>query len=117
MQEEREIRVVLYDGSEVIMNTEERVIFQAPRPGAIPLSVDADTVFDDVLITLNNANRQLTEKDGTIGSNAKLIEWIKSEMEAMGAPPAYSYQVGIYHGMERVLKKIENGEVDTAIEV
>lgn len=66
MKEEREIRTVLHDGSEVIMNTEERVIFQSSRPGAIPLSVDADTVFDDVLITLDQANQQLTEKDTTI---------------------------------------------------
>lgn len=40
----------------------------------------------------------------------ELADWIKAEMEAMGTPPAYSYQVGIYHGMEKVLKKIESGE-------
>lgn len=82
--------------------------------------------------------QQLTEKDATIKlleekysaslligtkyaedadrlrySLESLTEWIRSKMESMGKPPAYSYQVGVYHGMEQVLKKIESGEVDT----
>ncbi|WP_199925377.1 hypothetical protein [Paenibacillus bouchesdurhonensis] len=45
----------------------------------------------------------------------ELAEWIRNEMKSMGTPPAYSYQVGIYHGMEKVLKQIENGEFDLSV--
>lgn len=41
------------------------------------------------------------------------VKWIKETMKSMGTPPAYSYRVGIYHGMEKVLKKIESGKFDT----
>lgn len=41
------------------------------------------------------------------------VKWIRSKMESMGKPPAYSYQMGKYHGMERVLNEIESGKFDT----
>ncbi|MNJ32050.1 hypothetical protein D3C77_267050 [compost metagenome] len=59
---EREIRVVLHDGSEVIMNTGDKVLYQASKPGAIPLAVDADTIADDLILTLeqkDEENKQL----------------------------------------------------------
>ncbi|MNJ78653.1 hypothetical protein D3C77_764570 [compost metagenome] len=43
---------------------------------------------------------------------AALVEWIKEWMDAIGTPPAFSYQVGIYHGMQRVLEQIEAGKFD-----
>ncbi len=63
---EREIRALLHDGSEVIMNTGDKVLFQASTPGAMPLAVDADTIADDLLLTLEQANQQLTEKEEII---------------------------------------------------
>ncbi|GIO83500.1 hypothetical protein J25TS5_04320 [Paenibacillus faecis] len=39
-----------------------------------------------------------------------LTEWIRTTMKSMGKPKAYSYRVGVYHGMKRVLEKIESGE-------
>lgn len=65
MTPEREIRVVLLDGSEVIMNTGDRVLYQASRPGAIPLSIDADGIIDDVLAALEESQQTI--------ANAKLI--------------------------------------------
>ncbi|ASA25409.1 hypothetical protein [Paenibacillus donghaensis] len=56
---EREIKVTLLDGSEVLMNTGDRVLFQASRPGAIPLAVEADTIMDDMLLALEDAHNQL----------------------------------------------------------
>lgn len=47
--EEREIRVTLLDGTIAIMNTGDRVLFQAAHPKAIPLTIDADSLIDDVL--------------------------------------------------------------------
>lgn len=61
--QEREIRVTLLDGSEVIMNTGDRVLFQASRAGAIPLTVDADTIADDLLKALEEAQQQLVSKN------------------------------------------------------
>jgi len=49
--------------------------------------------------------------EGAIDKTA-LCEWIKEWMDAMGTPPAFSYQVGIYHGMQRVLKQVEAGKFD-----
>lgn len=49
--------------------------------------------------------------EGAIDKKA-LTEWIRSAMDAMGTPPAYSYRVGIYHGMEKVLKQVEAGKFD-----
>lgn len=42
-----------------------------------------------------------------------LTEWIRTTMKSMGNPKAYSQQVGFYHGMKHVLKKIESGKFDT----
>ncbi|MEK4196173.1 hypothetical protein NYE59_24050 [Paenibacillus sp. FSL L8-0323] len=56
--QEREIRVNLLDGSEVIMNTGDRVLFQASSPWAIPLSVDTDTIIDDVLAALEESQQE-----------------------------------------------------------
>ncbi|AIQ68694.1 hypothetical protein [Paenibacillus graminis] len=61
MTPEREIRVNLLDGSEVIMNTGDRVLFQASRPGAIPLSVEAELIVDDLLAALEEAQQQIKE--------------------------------------------------------
>ncbi|KGE18447.1 hypothetical protein [Paenibacillus wynnii] len=61
MTPERELRAILLDGSEVIMNTGDKVLFQASRPGAIPLSVDADTIIDDVLAALKEAQQDVEE--------------------------------------------------------
>lgn len=63
MAEEREIRVVLHDGSEVIMNTGDRVLFQASRQGAIPLSVEADLIADDLIITLAEKDAALRKAE------------------------------------------------------
>ncbi len=41
-----------------------------------------------------------------------LLAWIENEMESMGPLPAYSYRVGIYHGMKKVLTEIECGQFD-----
>lgn len=38
------------------------------------------------------------------------VKWIKETMKSMGNPKAYSQQVGFYHGLKHVLKKIESGE-------
>lgn len=41
-----------------------------------------------------------------------LVDWIKTEMDSLGTPSAYSYKIGIYHGLQKVLKKIEgDGEM------
>lgn len=61
MTPEREIRVTLLDGSEVIMNTGDRVLFQASRPEAIPLSIDAETIIDDVLAALEDTEHRNTK--------------------------------------------------------
>lgn len=47
----------------------------------------------------------------------KIESWIESEMSSMGALEAYSYHVGIYHGMQIVLKKIKSGTFDESPEV
>ncbi|MEK3770074.1 hypothetical protein MKY14_16100 [Paenibacillus sp. FSL R5-0887] len=56
--QEREIRVNLLDGSEVIMNTGDRVLFQASSPGAIPLSIDPEIIMDDVLAALEESQQE-----------------------------------------------------------
>lgn len=53
----------------------------------------------------------MTDSPEVIDKTA-LVEWIKDAMDAMGRPSAFSYQVGIYHGMQRVLKQIEAGKFD-----
>ncbi|MDN4069960.1 hypothetical protein QYF50_18825 [Paenibacillus vini] len=112
MKEEREIKVVLYDGSEVIMNTEERVIFHAPRQGAIPLSVDADTVFDDVLITLEQANQQLTEKDATINALREALNDAKDSIQVIDAHGERPWEVTKYCGLAIELIEEALGEGD-----
>lgn len=79
---EREIRVLLHDGSEVIMNTGDRVLYQASKPGAVPLAVDADTIADDLLLTMEQANQQLTEKDATIKELEQQVKKWKSLAES-----------------------------------
>lgn len=55
---ERTIKVKLLDGSIVTMNTEERVISYQLAEQMIPLTTDADSVFDDVLAALEEAQQQ-----------------------------------------------------------
>lgn len=59
---ERTIKVTLLDGSIVTMNTEERVIGWQSSEQMIPLTTDADSVFDDVLAALEETERQLSGK-------------------------------------------------------
>lgn len=84
-----------------------KILTAIPRNPNEPVNMVHGVVAPHALRRAIEAEHQLTN----------ISEWIRSEMEAMGTPPAFSYQVGIYHGMEKVLKKIESGEVDTAIEV
>ncbi|MFD3261884.1 hypothetical protein ACE3MQ_25110 [Paenibacillus lentus] len=74
MKEEREIRVTLHDGSEVVFNTGDRVLFQASTPGAIPLAVDADTIADDLLLTLEQANQKLSANSAAIQGLRELLK-------------------------------------------
>lgn len=61
-----------------------------------------------------NTLNLLNDKAGEIKQLRKALDsltlWIRNKMKSMGAPPAFSYKVGIYHGMEKVLKKIESSE-------
>lgn len=49
----------LLDGTEVLRSPEDRVLFQRTSSDAMPITVDADTVIDDVLDTLHETNRQI----------------------------------------------------------
>ena len=59
MKEERNIKVKLHDGSIIQMHTEERIIGHQLHEDALEIVVDPDAVFDDVLITLEKANKQI----------------------------------------------------------
>jgi NTP pyrophosphatase (non-canonical NTP hydrolase) len=48
-------------------------------------------------------------------SQQKLIKWIQTEMDSMGKLEAYSYKVGIYHGMQKVLKEIQSGKFNDEV--
>lgn len=58
---EREIRSILHDGTEVVFNTGDRVIFQASRIGGIPLTVDPEGIVDDLILTLEQRNKKIAE--------------------------------------------------------
>lgn len=62
---ERTIKVTLLDGSIVTMNTEERVISYQLAEQMIPLTTDADSVFDDVLAALEEAQQQAKKWEET----------------------------------------------------
>lgn len=49
----------LLDGTEVLRSPEDRVLFQRTSSEAMPITVDADTVIDDVLDTLKEANSKI----------------------------------------------------------
>lgn len=58
---EREIRSVLHDGTQVVFNTGDRVIFQASRPGGMPLAIDPDSIVDDLIISLEQKDQRIAE--------------------------------------------------------
>lgn len=58
---EREIRSTLHDGTEVVFNTGDRVLFLAARPGGMPLTTDPESLYDDLVLTLE-------QRDATIES-------------------------------------------------
>ncbi|MNJ58706.1 hypothetical protein D3C77_543550 [compost metagenome] len=60
MKEEREIRSILHDGTEVVFNTGDRVLFQASRPEGMPLAIDADSLVDDLILTLEQKDETIT---------------------------------------------------------
>lgn len=62
---EREIRSMLHDGTEVVFNTGDRVIFQATRRGGMPLAVEPDTIVDDLILSLE-------KKDVVCGNDRRL---------------------------------------------
>lgn len=51
----------LLDGSEVLWAEEERVLFHRTSPEAIPLTIDADSVLDDLLEVIEKQDRELIE--------------------------------------------------------
>lgn len=59
MTKEREIRSILHDGTEVVYNTDDRVLFLAARPGGMPLTTDPESLYDDLVLTLE-------QRDATI---------------------------------------------------
>ncbi|WP_336078546.1 hypothetical protein [Paenibacillus sp. 203] len=61
----------LLDGSEVLWAEEERVLFHRASPESMPLTTDADGVFEDLLALVDSLQQQLAERDRTI---AKLHE-------------------------------------------
>lgn len=65
--EEREIRSVLHDGTEVVFNTGDRVLFQASRPGGMPLTIDADSLVDDLILTLEQRDATIRELQEAAG--------------------------------------------------
>lgn len=58
---EREIRSVLHDRSEVVFDTGERIVFVAARPGGIPLAVDPDSIVDDLIISLEQKDKEIAK--------------------------------------------------------
>ncbi|AWV35183.1 hypothetical protein [Paenibacillus odorifer] len=82
--QEREIRVNLLDGSEVIMNTGDRVLLQASSPGAIPLSVVPETIIDDVLAALEESQQQKVtlkeELEDKINESNEFYKWWQEEV-------------------------------------
>ncbi|MGF6356144.1 hypothetical protein ABIE27_004059 [Paenibacillus sp. 4624] len=49
----------LVDGTEVLRSPEDRVLFQRISSEGMPLTVDAETIIDDVLDTLKETNSQI----------------------------------------------------------
>lgn len=58
---EREIRSLLHDGTEVVFNTGDRVVFQATRQGGMPLAVEPDTIVDDLILSLEQKDKELAK--------------------------------------------------------
>lgn len=52
---ERDIEIILHDGTELIYNTEERIIYRKLKQDGIGLLVDAESIADDLIITIDNA--------------------------------------------------------------
>lgn len=80
---ERKIKVTLLDGSIVTMNTEERVISYQLAEQMIPLTTDADSVFDDVLAALEEAQQQLHRTQITSSVNEGNSDSYFSECERL----------------------------------
>lgn len=70
------------------------------------LSQTYDQLFkkEELIINETDQSSSTNQVDRSL-----LLNWIVTEMEAMGNLEAYSYKVGIYHGMKRVLEKIKDG--------
>jgi len=87
MKEEREIRSVLHDGTEVVFNTGDRVLFLASRPGGMPLTIDADSLVDDLILTLEQKDATIKELQGDLRDIKALIKakWYETAEKSIDA--------------------------------
>lgn len=63
----------LLDGTEVLRSPEDRVLFHRTSREAMPITVDADTVIDDVLDTLHETNQQIDVLSDTLNRIEELL--------------------------------------------
>lgn len=47
------------DGSEVMFSRDDRVLFHRVTPTSMPLTTDPDSVLDEVLVSLQQAQREI----------------------------------------------------------
>jgi len=82
----------LLDGTEVILSPGDRVLFQRSRPGAMPLTIDADSIIDDVLQAYKGTLIWL-------GQVSQLRDkWYSSYLEALADTDDRSDMISIQQG-------------------
>lgn len=72
MTKEREIRSILHDGTEVVYNTGDRVLFLAARPGGMPLTTDPESLYDDLVLTLEQRDATIKELQDEVKKQSDL---------------------------------------------
>lgn len=118
MTDEREIRVTLHNGTEVIMNTGDRVLFQASKLGAIPLAVDADTIVEDLIFTLDEVQNEADRINNHLLNACKDVEKLRNTLKDI-KPYIQSLQADILNESKSYIHNAVNlilHKINTALE-
>ncbi|MGP0580254.1 hypothetical protein ACTP13_25095 [Paenibacillus peoriae] len=75
----------LLDGSEVLWAEEERVLFHRASPESMPLTTDADGVFEDLLALVDSLQQQVTQYHTLISESNAEFNNLLSNLKATAA--------------------------------
>ncbi|KUP24905.1 hypothetical protein [Paenibacillus sp. DMB5] len=95
----------LLDGTELILSPGDRVLFQRSCPGSIPLTIDADSILDDVLQAYKSTLLQLGQV------SRERDEWYNSYLQAVtdtdGSSDIINMQAERIADLERELEEFK----------